>query len=100
MRIARFVHPGGVSFGAVEGEAGAPPGALTVAEFTGLPMDDEGRFTGQRWALADVRLLAPIFASKGGCVGRNYVEDAAGTGAEGPAGPLVFLKPSQSGIRP
>jgi len=100
VRIARFVHPGGVSFGAVEGEAGAPPDALTVAEFTGLPMDDEVRFTGQRWALADVRLLAPIFASKVVCVGRNYVEHAAEHGAEVPAEPLLFLKPSTSVIGP
>jgi 2-keto-4-pentenoate hydratase/2-oxohepta-3-ene-1,7-dioic acid hydratase in catechol pathway len=100
VRIARFVHPGGVSFGAVEGEAGAPPDALTVAEFTGLPMDDEVRFTGQRWALADVRLLSPIFASKVVGVGRNYVEHAAEHGADIPTEPLLFLKPATSVIGP
>src|SRR2546421_5932005 len=63
-------------------------------------MDDEVRFTGQRWALADVRLLAPIFASKVVCVGRNYVEHAAEHGAEVPAEPLIFLKPSTSVIGP
>src|SRR3989440_12903087 len=63
-------------------------------------MDDEVRFTGQRWALADVRLLAPIFTSKVVCVGRNYVEHAAEHGAEVPAEPLIFLKPSTSVIGP
>src|SRR2546421_12099041 len=63
-------------------------------------MDDEVRFTGQRWALADVRLLAPIFASKVVCVGRNYVEHAAEYGAEVPTEPLLFLKPSTSVIGP
>src|SRR2546421_11126826 len=63
-------------------------------------MDDEVRFTGQRWALADVRLLAPIFASKVIGVGRNYVEHAAEHGAEVPAEPLLFLKPSTTVIGP
>ncbi len=47
-------------------------------------MDDEVRFTGQRWALADVRLLGPIFASKVVAVGRNDVEHAAEHGADVP----------------
>jgi 2-keto-4-pentenoate hydratase/2-oxohepta-3-ene-1,7-dioic acid hydratase in catechol pathway len=100
VRIARFVHPGGVSFGAVEGEAGASLEALTVAELSGLPMDDEVRFTGQRWALADVRLLAPIFASKVVCVGRNYADHAAEHGNDVPVEPLLFLKPSTTVIGP
>ncbi|MFY1633376.1 fumarylacetoacetate hydrolase family protein [Solwaraspora sp. WMMB335] len=99
MRIARFAHDKGMSFGVVEGEPGAGPGALTIAEVEGHPF---GRltFTSQRWALADVRLLSPILPSKVVCVGRNYADHAAEHGAEVPAEPLLFLKPSTSVIGP
>jgi 2-keto-4-pentenoate hydratase/2-oxohepta-3-ene-1,7-dioic acid hydratase in catechol pathway len=93
VRIARFVHAGGLSFGAVEGE----PDGLTVAEIEGHPFG-ELRFTGQRWALPDVRLLSPILPSKVVCVGRNYVEHASELGNEVPKEPLLFLKPSTSVI--
>ncbi len=99
MRIARFAHPAGMSFGAVEGELGAGPEALTIAQISGHPF---GRitFSGERWALADVRLLSPILPSKVVCVGRNYAEHAAEHGSEVPAEPLLFLKPSTSVIGP
>ncbi|MCO8272003.1 fumarylacetoacetate hydrolase family protein [Actinoplanes sp. TRM 88003] len=95
MRFARFVHAGGVSFGVVEGDASG----LTVAEIGSLPFE-EVRFTGQRWALADVRLLAPIFSSKVIGVGRNYADHAAELGNEVPKEPLIFIKPSTSVIGP
>lgn len=95
MRIARFTHANGISFGVVEGEAGG----LTVAETDGMPIG-EVRFTGQRWALADVRLLAPVLPSKVVCVGRNYADHAAEQDAPVPAEPLLFLKPSTSVIGP
>ncbi|MEV1287259.1 fumarylacetoacetate hydrolase family protein [Micromonospora sp. NPDC049679] len=99
MRIARFAHASGMSFGVVEGEPGAGLAGLTVAEIDGHPF---GRisFTKQRWALADVRLLSPILPSKVVCVGRNYAEHAAEHGAEVPTEPLIFLKPSTSVIGP
>jgi 2-keto-4-pentenoate hydratase/2-oxohepta-3-ene-1,7-dioic acid hydratase in catechol pathway len=95
VRIARFVHSGGMSFGVVEGEAGASSDATTVAEIEGHPFGDL-KFTGQRWALADVRPLSPILPSKVVCVGRNYVDHAAEHNAEVPKEPLLFLKPSTS----
>ena len=95
MRFARFVHAGGVSFGVVEGDASG----LTVAEIGSLPFE-EVRFTGQRWALADVRLLAPIFSSKVIGVGRNYADHAAEFGNDVPKEPLIFIKPSTSVIGP
>ncbi|MFF5080836.1 fumarylacetoacetate hydrolase family protein [Actinoplanes sp. CA-054009] len=95
MRFARFVHAGGVSFGVVEGDASG----LTVAEISSLPFE-EVRFTGQRWALADIRLLAPIFSSKVIGVGRNYADHAAELGNEVPKEPLIFIKPSTSVIGP
>jgi 2-keto-4-pentenoate hydratase/2-oxohepta-3-ene-1,7-dioic acid hydratase in catechol pathway len=86
-----------MSFGVVEGEPEAGLAGLTVAEIEGHPFG-QLRFTGARWALADVRLLSPILPSKVVCVGRNYVEHAAEHGAEVPAEPLLFLKPSTSVI--
>jgi 2-keto-4-pentenoate hydratase/2-oxohepta-3-ene-1,7-dioic acid hydratase in catechol pathway len=99
VRFARFVHAGGVSFGVVEGEAAAGLGALTIAEIGSLPFE-EVRFTGQRWALADVRLLAPIFSSKVVGIGRNYADHAAELGNDVPKEPMLFIKPSTSVIGP
>ena len=89
MRIALIAHPGGQSFGVVEGEAEAGPEALTVAEIEGLPFG-EIRVTDRRWALADVRLLPPMLPRKIVCVGRNYVEHAQELGNEVPKEPLLF----------
>jgi 2-keto-4-pentenoate hydratase/2-oxohepta-3-ene-1,7-dioic acid hydratase in catechol pathway len=95
VRIARFVHSGGMSFGAVEGESANGSDGLTVAEIDGHPFGSL-TFTGQRWALADIRLLSPILPSKVVCVGRNYADHAAEHNAEVPKEPLLFLKPSTS----
>jgi 2-keto-4-pentenoate hydratase/2-oxohepta-3-ene-1,7-dioic acid hydratase in catechol pathway len=99
VRFARFVHAGGVSFGVVEGEAGAGPAGLTIAEIESIPFENVS-FTGNRWALADVRLLAPIFSSKVVGIGRNYADHAAELGNEVPTEPLIFIKPSTSVIGP
>lgn len=99
MRIARFAHTKGMSFGVVEGEPEAGPQGLTVAEVEGHPFGQIA-FSGARWALSDVRLLSPILPSKVVCVGRNYAEHAAEHGAEVPQEPLLFLKPSTSVIGP
>src|SRR5688500_2496739 len=88
-----------MSFGVVEGEPSTGLTGLTVAEIDGHPFG-ELHFTGQRWALADVRLLSPILPSKVVCVGRNYADHAAELGNEVPKEPLLFLKPSTSIIGP
>ncbi|GAB3647008.1 fumarylacetoacetate hydrolase family protein [Glycomyces tarimensis] len=95
MRIARIAHATGMSFAVLEGEG---PGA-TAAEIDGHPFA-QVKLTGQRWALEDVRLLAPILPSKVVCVGRNYAEHAAELGNEVPEEPLIFIKPSTSIIGP
>ncbi|MFD0555944.1 2-keto-4-pentenoate hydratase/2-oxohepta-3-ene-1,7-dioic acid hydratase in catechol pathway [Stackebrandtia endophytica] len=95
MRIARVAHARGMSFGVVNGEGDG----ATVAEIEGHPFG-EITTTGQRWALDDVRLMAPILPSKIVCVGRNYAAHAAEQGAEVPSEPLLFLKPSTSVIGP
>ncbi|MFC0005808.1 fumarylacetoacetate hydrolase family protein [Micromonospora siamensis] len=99
MRIARFAHAKGMSFGVVEGEPEAGPQGLTIAEIEGHPFGSI-QFSGARWALSDVRLLSPILPSKVVCVGRNYAEHAAEHGSEVPKEPLLFLKPSTSVIGP
>ncbi|MBX7268527.1 fumarylacetoacetate hydrolase family protein [Micromonospora sp. Llam7] len=99
MRIARFAHAKGMSFGVVEGEPEAGPQGLTIAEISGHPFG-QITFSGVRWALSDVRLLSPILPSKVVCVGRNYAEHAAEHGHEVPKEPLLFLKPSTSVIGP
>ena len=91
MRIARIAHPQGVAFVAVAGDE-----AAEIAEHPfGTPT-----FTGRKWPLADVRLLAPILPTKIIGIGRNYADHAAELGNEVPAEPLVFLKPNTSVIGP
>ena len=96
MRIARFAKGDGVAYGVVEGEPGQ---TQTIAELHGHPfgIDPSGvRFTGQRYPLAEVRLLAPVLPSKVMGVGKNYAEHVREMGAEPPAEPVLFLKPSTS----
>jgi 2-keto-4-pentenoate hydratase/2-oxohepta-3-ene-1,7-dioic acid hydratase in catechol pathway len=103
VRVARFVHPGsstaesGVAWGIVEGPAGATVDALTVAAIDGHPFGPI-RYTGDRWALPDVRLLSPFLPSKVVALGKNYVAHAKEMGGEAPETPLIFLKPSTSVI--
>jgi 2-keto-4-pentenoate hydratase/2-oxohepta-3-ene-1,7-dioic acid hydratase in catechol pathway len=97
VRIARFAHSSGFSFGVVEGSG--DDDSQVVSQIDGHPFGDI-KLTGQRWALADVRLLSPILPSKVVCVGRNYADHAAELGNEVPKEPLLFLKPSTSLIGP
>ena len=97
MRIARFAKGDGVAYGVVEGESGEPQ---TVGELYGHPfgIDPAGvRLTGNRYPLAEVRLLAPVLPSKVVAVGKNYAGHVREMGsAELPAEPVLFLKPSTS----
>jgi 2-keto-4-pentenoate hydratase/2-oxohepta-3-ene-1,7-dioic acid hydratase in catechol pathway len=97
VRIARFAHPTGLAWGTVEGPAGGAPAALTVAAIDGHPFAGIN-YTGERWALEDVRLLSPVLPSKVVAIGRNYAAHAAELGNEVPANPLIFMKPSTSVI--
>ena len=103
MRVARFVHPGspsaaaGVAWGTVEGPAGATVDALTVAAIDGHPFGPI-TYTGDRWALPDVRLLSPFLPSKVVALGKNYAAHAREMGGEAPETPMIFLKPSTSVI--
>lgn len=57
-------------------------------------------FTGRSWPLADVRLLAPILASKVVCVGKNYAAHAAEMGGGAPEQPVIFIKPNTAIVGP
>ena len=57
-------------------------------------------FTGRQWPLADVRLLAPILASKVVCIGKNYAAHIAEMGGGDFADPIIFLKPNTAIIGP
>ncbi|HLV73418.1 MAG TPA: fumarylacetoacetate hydrolase family protein [Vulgatibacteraceae bacterium] len=97
MRIARFSAGGDPKFGAVEGKKGAE----VVSVLEGDPLYRPVEFTGERFPLSEVRLLAPVIPrSKVIGIGRNYAEHAAELGNEVPANPLVFLKPNTSVIGP
>ena len=89
MLIARFTTGEDPRFGVVEGEQ--------LAVVSGDPLYTPIQFTGERVALDDARLLAPVIPrSKVIGIGRNYAEHAAELGNEVPAEPLVFLKPNTS----
>src|SRR6202011_2566184 len=54
------------------------------------------RLTGNRYPLAEVRLLAPVLPSKVVAAGRNYASHAREMNGEPLAEPVIFLKPSTS----
>jgi 2-keto-4-pentenoate hydratase/2-oxohepta-3-ene-1,7-dioic acid hydratase in catechol pathway len=112
VRIARFAIGGDVAYGVVEedqggamaaavesGASGSHDRPLVIAELHGHPfgIDPGGvRFTGRRFPLADVRLLAPVLPSKVVGVSKNYAERAGEMGEAPPPEPVLFLKPSTS----
>lgn len=90
--------PAGVAWGVVEGPKAGTFEQLTVAAITEHPFGAI-EYSGDRWALEDVRLLAPILPSKVVAVGRNYEDHAKEMGGESaPQTPVIFLKPSTSVI--
>lgn len=102
MRIARYaLDASEPQFGIVElaEYQGEHPG--TVAAITGDPLAGPVNYTGERHALDDVRLLAPVIPrSKIVAVGRNYAAHAAEFGNEVPETPILFFKPNTSVIGP
>lgn len=95
MRLGRIASPDGVAFVSIEGE-GDSQVAKEIAEHPfGTPT-----FTGRSWPLADVRLLAPILASKVVAVGKNYAAHVAEMGGDAPKDPVIFIKPNTSIVGP
>lgn len=119
MRLGRIASPDGVAFVSIEGDLSADADGLAddirVREIAEHPFGTP-TFTGRSWPLSEVRLLAPILASKVVCIGKNYLDhiaemssseiDTAG-GAEVsqnaimvPDHPIMFLKPNTAIIGP
>lgn len=101
MRIARFSAGGDPQYGIVELAVDGGDHPDSIATLTGDPIATPVQLTGQRQALADVRLLAPVIPrSKVVGVGRNYAAHAAELGNDVPESPLTFFKPNTSVIGP
>ena len=94
MKVARFSTGGAEpQFGIVDDDD------LVVLE--GDPLFHGLETTGQRVPLAEAKLLAPVIPrSKVICVGMNYAAHAKEMGHEGPANPLIFLKPNTAVVGP
>src|ERR1700733_13335752 len=97
VRIARFGKGDGVAYGVVDGESGQPQ---TIAELYGHPFGIDpagGRFTGERYPLAEGRLLAPAPPSMEVAAANNNAGLVGGLDAGAPpAEPVLSLKPSTS----
>ncbi len=91
MRIARVKVGRRASFAVIEGE--------TAALLAGKPFRRIAK-TGETAPLSSLRLLAPVKPSKIVCVGLNYADHAAETGAALPDEPCLFMKPSTAVIGP
>ncbi len=107
MRLGRIASPDGVAFVSIEGPID-DPNQVVAREIAEHPFGAPN-FTGRQWPLADVRLLAPILASKVVCIGKNYAAHVAEMAAharssEGESGdfgdPVMFMKPNTAIIGP
>jgi 2-keto-4-pentenoate hydratase/2-oxohepta-3-ene-1,7-dioic acid hydratase in catechol pathway len=110
MKLARFQAGGRTSLcivdngevidcGEVSGDLSIP--AILQTETTRGEVERAARSGGQRYALRDVTLLAPIpRPGKFLCVGHNYIDHIEETGAKRPERPTIFNKQSTCVIGP
>lgn len=97
MRIARFVVNDQPTYGLVDTEPENPDEGLMVTALHGDPFYQGITPTSEKYAVKDVRLVAPIIPrSKIIGIGRNWADHAAELGNEVPSKPLMFLKPNTS----
>jgi 2-keto-4-pentenoate hydratase/2-oxohepta-3-ene-1,7-dioic acid hydratase in catechol pathway len=93
VKIARFSRGDVIAFGILDEDE------LVVLK--GDPMFAGYDPTGERVALGDVKLLAPVIPrSKVVAVGKNYRDHAAEMGGQAPEAPLLFLKPNTAVVGP
>lgn len=85
MNIVRFSLKGSSSYGVLEGE--------TIKAIKGMPYS-KIVFSGERYNLADVKLLVPSKPQKIICLGLNYLDHAEEIGLPLPKYPVIFLKPA------
>jgi 2-keto-4-pentenoate hydratase/2-oxohepta-3-ene-1,7-dioic acid hydratase in catechol pathway len=98
MRLGRIASPDGVAFVSIEGPPDNPTEAI-AKEIAEHPFGNP-EFTGRQWPLADVRLLAPILASKVVCIGKNYAAHIEEMGGGSFDDPIIFMKPNTSIVGP
>ena len=67
MRLGRIASPDGVAFVSIEGDGDEVRDGWTAREIAEHPFGTP-TFTGRSWPLGDVRLLAPILATKVVCM--------------------------------
>jgi 2-keto-4-pentenoate hydratase/2-oxohepta-3-ene-1,7-dioic acid hydratase in catechol pathway len=91
IQSAQNLETPAATFGLIEGDQ--------VRELTAAPWNNLERGNAT-YALADVKLCAPVTPSKIVCVGRNYAAHAAELGNEIPKEPMIFLKPPSSIVGP
>lgn len=91
MKIARFAVQEEIRWGIVDGEA--------IRAVRGQPWDGLDP-AGEVFALADVKLLAPVQPPDIFAVGLNYRAHADESGASYPPAPVIFLKATSSVIGP
>ena len=87
MRLVRFSSEGSTSYGVLDGDS--------IRQITGHPFA-EINYSGETFALADVKLLAPVEPKKIVLVGLNFASHAAEIHQETPSEPLIFFKPSSA----
>jgi 2-keto-4-pentenoate hydratase/2-oxohepta-3-ene-1,7-dioic acid hydratase in catechol pathway len=85
-----------VAFAALQTGPDGEDLAVEIADHPFGPVN----FTGRRWPLPDVRLLAPILPTKIIGIGRNYAAHAEEMGHESPVHPIMFLKPNTTVVGP
>ncbi|MGA1511936.1 MAG: fumarylacetoacetate hydrolase family protein [Aquiluna sp.] len=89
MRLVRFNSEGSTSYGVLDGDS--------IRQIMGEPFA-EINYSGETFALADVKLLAPVEPKKIVLVGLNFASHAAEIHQETPSEPLIFFKPSSAVI--
>jgi 2-keto-4-pentenoate hydratase/2-oxohepta-3-ene-1,7-dioic acid hydratase in catechol pathway len=94
VKIARFAIDGvDPRYGIVDGDE--------LVVLAGDPMFSGYGTTGERVAISEARMLAPVIPrSKVVCVGLNYAEHKAEMSIDSPVAPLIFLKPNTSVVGP
>src|SRR5260370_31318498 len=90
MRLGRIASADGVAFVSIEGPS-EDPSQLVAREIAEHPFGTPD-FTGRQWPMADVRLLAPILASKVVCIGKNYAAHIEEMGGGSFPDPVSLMK--------
>jgi 2-keto-4-pentenoate hydratase/2-oxohepta-3-ene-1,7-dioic acid hydratase (catechol pathway) len=91
MKYARFAKGDRIAYGVIEGDE--------VKVLAG-GLFDEPHYKGERFALSDVQLLAPVEPRKLVCVGLNYRLHAEESGLPVPEEPMIFMCSPQAIIGP